>query len=515
MTRTSPSTGPAVLAVIALLAWAHSAPAQTPPVWTQKLPADVEAFAFAPTGAVVVQTKAGLFAVEPESGTRLWSRPDVRSYALVAGTPFAIFTTAAGQSVAGIESGQDRWSLSSLGFSSIKGQVHLPAAGLMLVYGVTPKSAHTLVACKYLSGETVWTQTSLFSAPAVAAKASKVEYHTWVLDTETTVVLDPSHDGLLRLDLKTGELLWRIPESALDSKGSALEMISTGRVALGFYDWGKKVLGIDLDSGTVLWTRKEKFPRPVLQTAPTPSGLLVRGAFELTSQGSKVSWHPYLALIDPMTGATKWMVEKEAYGGRSSFLLEGDTLTVAAEDAVASYDAASGAALNSVKMTAFSGGESPQWLERSEDGGLIVSSPQNLRKFEASGALVHSTYLKAPGAGFLAKFGMFALGAALAGLTGYPGYGYSTLDVAVDYARARFKATTSARRYMYVFTEEPGSESARFALVRLDKDTGKDTGRLRFNERAPSFRLDWPTGFVVVEHEGVLAGYRFPPQPDR
>jgi hypothetical protein len=48
--------------------------------------------------------------------------------------------------------------LASLGFSSIKGTVHLPPVGLLLVYGVTPQDAHTPVACRYESGEKVWTK---------------------------------------------------------------------------------------------------------------------------------------------------------------------------------------------------------------------------------------------------------------------------------------------------------------------------------------------------------------------
>jgi len=503
---------PAAIVVSLLTAIAF---AQTPPAWKEKLPADVKAFGFAPTGAVLVQLKNGLFAADPESGTHLWSRPDVQDHSLVAGTPFAVFTTAAGQTIAGIESGQDRWSLAGLGFSTIKGMVHLPAVDLLLVYGVTPKSAHTLVACRYGSGEKVWTQTSLYAEAALAPKASKVEYRTWLLDTEASVVLDPSHDGLLRLDLKTGNLLWRIPESALESKGDPLGLMAADRVVLGFYDSGKRVLGVALDEGKVLWTRKEKFPRPVLQSAATPSGVLVRGSFEVSNQGSKVSWHPYLALLDPATGATKWMLEKDVYQGRSAFLIEGNAVLEAAPEAIVSYDAATGAALNTVKMTEFSGGEYPELLDRAEDGGLLVWSSQNLQKFDASGKLVHSVYLKAPGASFLSKFGMLALGAALAGMSSYPAYGYTTFDAALDYAKARFKRTTSARRYMYMFTEEPGGEDARFALVRVDKDTGKDTGRIKFNERAPSFRLDWPTGLIVVEHEGMLAGYRFPPTPEK
>ena len=75
---------------------------------------------------------------------------------------------------------------------------------------------------------------------------------------------------------------------------------------------------------------------------------------------------------------------------------------------------------------------------------------------------------------------------------------------------AKFKASTDADQHRYVFTEEPGTAPARFALVRLDKSTGKDIGRVKFTDRSPLFRLDPATGFVVAADEARLYGLRFP-----
>jgi hypothetical protein len=64
----------------------------------------------------------------------------------------------------------------------------------------------------------VWKQQGLYSDPALASKAHKIKYRRWLSDTENTVVLDPTDDGLTRLDLRSGQLLWRIAKTELDGE---------------------------------------------------------------------------------------------------------------------------------------------------------------------------------------------------------------------------------------------------------------------------------------------------------
>jgi hypothetical protein len=130
---------------------------------------------------------------------------------------------------------------------------------------------------------------------------------------------------------------------------------------------------------------------------------------------------------------------------------------------------------------------------------------------DSAGKLAYSVYLKAPGASFLAKLAVVAAaaaatgaGAAMAGPGGF--YSIYTPNSAVF---QKFKSSTSAKNYMYIFMEEAGTDPARFALVRLDKSTGKDTGRLKFTDRSPAFRLDRETGAVVVADGSTLVGLRF------
>ena len=50
-----------------------------------------------------------------------------------------------------------------------------------------------------------------------------------------------------------------------------------------------------------------------------------------------------------------------------------------------------------------------------------------------------------------------------------------------------------------------------FSLVRIDRETGKETGRLWFTDRSPSFRLDPATGVAVVFEDNAFFALRFSP----
>jgi hypothetical protein len=78
---------------------------------------------------------------------------------------------------------------------------------------------------------------------------------------------------------------------------------------------------------------------------------------------------------------------------------------------------------------------------------------------------------------------------------------------------ARYKATVNAERFSHIFTEAADSDAkpTRFSLVRIDKETGKETGRLWFTDRSPSFRLDPATGVAVVFEDNAFFALRFSP----
>ena len=502
-----------VIAFLLLLVSLTIAKAQDPPLWKETFSTKIESYDFTSIGSMLVQFKTGLLAIDPETGKHLWSRPEVTNHVAITGTPFCLAETPAGYRIINLDSGLDRWQFSTLGLSSVKGTVHLPSRGLILAYGETTESRHMLVAARYESGDVIWKQAELYSAPAIASKVHKIKYGRPLLDTDGTVVLDPSEDGLIRLDLASGRLLWRLGKMELDGEDDFTGLMAAdGGI---FATYGKKLLAIDDNAGKVMWTMKSKLPTPVFQMLSTPQGVIIRGAYNVDGNG-KASWHPYVALLDSTTGATKWTTDKTDFKGRSSFLLEDNSLTIALEKGVASYDLSSGKVTASFSMTEFAGGEDPCCLERRKDGGLLISSSQNLRAFDKNGKPIYSVYLKAPGASFLAKLATTALQVAV-GAASYaaasPGGVYYVPGNPV--LTARFKATVDAEHLTYIFTEDsdPNAKPTKFRLARVDKETGKENARLYFTDRAPSYRLDPASGLVVVFDDGTLFAMRFPKSP--
>ena len=512
MTRRSDWVLWAVTVTLILGVVSRPSGAQEVLLWQQKLSAKVEQFGYSASGALLVQLEAGLQAIDPQSGKQLWTRPEATSYEMVTGTPYGVIDTAEGRIVVNLESGQDRWKLAALGFSTVKGIVHLPLRELVLVYGETLESGHTIVAANNASGEVRWKQADVFPGAGRTSKARKVKYTRWLLDTDDSIVLDPTEEGLVKLDLRSGKVIWRASETELGGEDNFEALYAADGRIYGAY--GKKLLAVDAGSGQLLWRQEDNFRSPVAQMASTPRGLLVRGAYNVDGKG-RTSWRPYLILLDPMTGAIKWTTEKTEFHGRSSFLIEQDRIVVAVEEGLATHDLVSGAVLTTTRMSKFGGGENACCIQRLEDGRLLVWSSQNIRMLDKAGTLIYSVFLKAPGASFLSKLASTALLAA-AGAASYaataPG-GIYFVPTRNPLLTARYSATVDAERFMFIFTEADAANvsAPKFSLVRIDKETGKETGRLLFTDRSPRFELDPATGIAVVLKDNALLARRFAP----
>ena len=74
-----------------VLGVAIPADAQEAPMWRETLAATVESYDFSALGSVLVQLKTGgPIAIDPETGKRVWSRPNVSEYDLDSRAPFLL-----------------------------------------------------------------------------------------------------------------------------------------------------------------------------------------------------------------------------------------------------------------------------------------------------------------------------------------------------------------------------------------------------------------------------------------
>jgi hypothetical protein len=75
----------------------------------------------------------------------------------------------------------------------------------------------------------------------------------------------------------------------------------------------------------------------------------------------------------------------------------------------------------------------------------------------------------------------------------------------------RFGSASAANRFAYTFTETPDPAGRTgFSLVRIEKATGEEAGRVWFAGRSPDYTLDPVTGIVLVADSKSLFALKFP-----
>jgi outer membrane protein assembly factor BamB len=469
------------------------------------------------SGSILYETRP-VSSVDPESGRRLWERPDASDYEHAREYECVVATVGGTRVVLDLESGRERWSLTALGFTKHKGLFTVPERRLLLAFGETPTSPLSLVAATIDSGAVVWRQDDLYSAGDLRERGRKTKSlaeRQPVLLNGDAIVLNPSHDGLLRLDLGTGRLLWRMPEAEIAEIGAAWEGYSPMIAADGsiYVAYDKKVLAIDAVNGRIQWNRNGDFRSRVAQMEVTPRGLVVRGGMEKSVMKKNMAWRPFLALLDAKTGSTVWTTETQDFDGRSAFLVQGDRVVIALREGLTAFDLATGQVQTTTSRSRFEGGEEPCCIEPLGEERYLLLSSQNLQVVDLQEAkTVYHAHFKAPGSSLLTKIGAVALlAAATAG-----GAAASPNGIVVPTGStnalltAKFKATTDADRYRYLFTEAPDAAGREgFSVVRVDKETGKETGRIWTEDRHPDYVVEPITGTVVMAADRKLTAHRF------
>ena len=85
---------------------------------------------------------------------------------------------------------------------------------------------------------------------------------------------------------------------------------------------------------------------------------------------------------------------------------------------------------------------------------------------------------------------------------------------AVDFSQAiygHYLASANTERFYYIYFEDrDGDDAHRFGLVRIDKTTGDETGRLWINQRNPEYLLGPATrSLFYKESDTVIRAVRF------
>jgi outer membrane protein assembly factor BamB len=494
---------------VAVLCLTRPTAAQQPAVWRADVGDDAKHLALTLTGAVLIQTNAGITAYAADSGTQLWSRPDASEYSVIGGTPLAIVRVGEGRRVIDLTTGKDRWDFAKLGLSEPVRFVGLPARGSLLVYGPGGTSRLTMLEVGLDSGVVRWRQDTLLASEMRDKTVEIAKHVSPTMVGDSAILLDADDGGLLDVRLADGAVLWRLPRSEirLDKVTAPLRIVDRTL----YIGRERTLFAVDPATGKVRWKSQRDFPGDVRRVDSSAAGVVAGGYF------MHVGWsnepRVFLDVLDPTTGSSRWPKAFEVHGW-SPFLVRNDSIFQPVHKGFRVLEAASGKSLVEAETPEFKANEEPLLIEPLENGDFVLGAQQNLMGVDATGRPKYHRYLKAPGASMLAKVAAItatvaisALGAANAGSTG--GVYFVPTGLAASPFATRYHATVNANRYAYIYTGEV-LEGDGFDLVRFDKRDGTEKGRVRLTERSPVFVFEPVTATVItlVGHE--LVAYRYP-----
>ena len=335
------------------------------------------------------------------------------------------------------------------------------------------------------------------------------------------------------VDLKTGKQKWEKPLSTKDAPVLTAE--NFGVIVADEKDFTL----FEAETGTIKWTAKKL------------SGIVVDlGKDYGIAVGEK---YKYLTVLDKNTGAEKWsqkikgiqidqltgagiMYRDEAgsiglfgFDGQPVWagkdMIKGDVVLRAkpsldkevfyADETLYMVNLVNGEKKVLKSNVEFEEKEVPDNLEYT-GSNFVLSSSQNMMGFDENGEVLYADHWPSPKvslAGRIAvrtmQVAMIAMSSAAAFNEGYAGsttslgkqYGqqrefYEDMGSAfADIANKRFKATISRGVYNFILTDVGGG----VGLVKVDKISGKETGKIVLNDKEPVFDSDPENGMIFYK----------------
>ncbi len=450
---------------------------ESPTLWQYTSASDINYYAFPNiprgTGAprsddpysieLLVATKTALVGIDPGTGTPLWTRqdlPDVKGVELdiVSGSGYGIITRRDTMTIVDLRTGETRWNTGKLSLLAARGWLPFPGEdSTVLMLGSTAKSPSTVMAIDIGTGTVRWRQDSLFGVEPRLFNSGGVSYlfgnQPPFADSDSTFVLYLSSEGPLRLHKRSGAVLWRgaaLRTAKVPATSDGWAFMRSRRGTL-FVPSGDSLLALRTSDGQPLWPAPHKFTSRVNRMETTTSGLLVRG-------------EKWLDLLDPATGRSVWPAPIQLKNA-TGISIRGDTTYVEADKKVLAIRISDGT-VRTIATVSFKEGESPWgmgvWTE-----GLVLYSWHNLMLVDRQGATRYHHVYRSPKESF---------GEALRNGAG---------------ANIMRPTTRWAGSHVFFFTGEPddaGHEG--FSIVKIDPGPGRETARVWFDKRVPSYSLE-------------------------
>lgn len=360
-----------------------------------------------------------------------------------------------------LRTGDTRWDTRAVSLLEARGWLALPGEDVtLLLLGRTAQSPSTLVAVELATGKVRWRQDALFIVEpkvfGVAGVSYLLGHQSPLADTDSTLVLYLSSEGPLRLDARTGALLWR--SGAL--RGAKVPAVRDGyarirqRPGMIIVPSEKRLLALGTTDGSPAWDAPRIFKSEVIRMEWTRQGLLIRGS-------------DWIDLIDPLTGKSTWPAPVPLKNS-TRIVLRGDTVFVAADK--------KDGAVRTLTTVKFQEGESPSGFSVLTEG-IVLTSWHNIMLVDRQGVQRYHRVFPSPKESF--------------------GEAMRRAGIRTD---TRRPATRWGGDHVYFFTGEPDEEGRQgFSLVEFDPAAGREQGRIWFDERVPDYLVDWTSGTVYYE----------------
>ncbi|MDH5284469.1 MAG: PQQ-like beta-propeller repeat protein, partial [Gemmatimonadota bacterium] len=432
----------AVLAALGAALVAGDVGAQSDTLWRKSVSGSVRYMSLDEQGHLLVVNEDGITALDPDSGSRVWRYPirqpvrvqrqtstghllvgaerTLAALDLMTGQPVwrrddlpdlgktwvdtdrrdsvLILQTRNGFAVLDLVTGATRWDSTALPQGTVVREFfRLRSLNLLFLLAKTPTNPVTFMGVNLDSGVVLWSDPAMFRSEVKFKRTEGVEYavvHSPLALADSTMVLYFSTEGPIRVDPRTGAVLWRsealagapVPTSR-DGYARSLELDS-----LLIVPSRKTLVAIDLATGLARWATQGEFPdQPAWLRAGT--GAIVTG-----NSGTGSPFVAVVGLDGVRRRPTEWRLEP---GARA--LLLNDTAYVTNAGQLYALSLETGLE-RKLASTGFKGDEKPLDIDSLADGGLLLMGRQNLTRINLDGTVVYHRYYPAPAVTFWEEF---------------------------------------------------------------------------------------------------------------
>jgi len=327
------------------------------------------------------------------------------------------------------------------------------------------------------------------------------------------------HLGLGHLgsyNLKTGSPNWLFDwapykiKKPKDGKGDRASELKRGYAIMKldnptntlYFPFREGLIAVDTKTGKAKWDIKANKTGKVNDMYVTDAGVVV-----LTYQG--------LQLIDKETGATKWDKPLKIKGASGGLLINNKgTFYIVSKKSIEKIDIANKKSITLTDKIKFEGDDSFSGLELI-NGVVVLSGSQNVVGVDKeSGAMLFSTYYKAPGA----SLASIAANIALAGVAMSATMNSYNINSAAgnktyyQYTPAMRKSgganSKDAGQSLYISTKFKDKDANGFGIAKVNKGTGETAKKVVIGDRDPMYVVDENSGVIFYKSDKKSLGIK-------